>query len=66
VIKKIIGSTIVGTILTSTLLAVLGIWGVIGGETVWQLFLTLIATAGGLSAVGAVADAYFFKESNDE
>lgn len=64
VIKKVIGSTIVGIILTSTLLAVLGIWGVVGGDTVWQLLLTLLATAVGLGVSGMVSDTYFFEDKN--
>lgn len=60
-IKNIVGSAIVGIILTSTILAVLGIWGVVGGDVVWQLLSTLLATAIGLSAVGRVTDIYFFQ-----
>ena len=63
-IKKIIGSAIVGIILTSTLLAVLGIWGVVGGDTVWQLLLTLLSTAVGLGVAGMVSDTYFFEDKN--
>lgn len=60
-IRKAIGGMIVGMVLASTLLAVLGIWGLVEGDTVWQLLGTLLATGFGLSVAGEVADKYFFR-----
>jgi hypothetical protein len=59
--RKAVGGMIVGVILASTLLAVLGIWGLVEGNTVWQLLGTLLATGFGLGVAGEVADKYFFR-----
>lgn len=61
--RKAIGGMIVGMVLISTLLAVLGIWGLVKGDTVWQLLGTLLATGFGfgLGVAGEVADKYFFR-----
>lgn len=58
-VKQRIGVAFIATILAATVLSILGIWGLIGGDTVWRLLATLGACAGGLGVAGAMLDRFF-------
>jgi hypothetical protein len=61
-IKQSIGFVMVLIIMLCTLLGIGGVWGIIQGETAWQLFGTLVVVAIGLGTSGAMIDR-FFKDS---
>lgn len=58
-VKQIIGSLMILIILACTMLGIGGIWGVIGGDTAWQLFYTLVVVAIGLGTAGGMIDRFF-------
>jgi hypothetical protein len=57
--KQIFGSLFVLIILNATFLSVLGIWGVIEGEAVWQMIITLFVLAVGLGVSGRIISMFF-------
>lgn len=57
--KQVIGATIIFIVLLCTLLAIGGIWGLVDGDTAWQLFWTLCVVAIGLGTAGHLGDVYF-------
>lgn len=57
--KQFIGSTLIFTVLGCTILSVLGIWGFLRGDTVWQMISTLVAVAIGLGVSGNLGDKFF-------
>jgi hypothetical protein len=62
-IKQMIGTGMIAIVMFCTLLGIGGVWGVIKGETAWQLFYTLIVVAVGLGTSGVMIDR-FFKDSH--
>lgn len=58
-VKQVIGVLFILTILACTLLAVLGIWGLVAGDTVYQMIGTLIVVALGLGVSGSMLDKFF-------
>lgn len=50
----------------SALLAVLGIWGMVEGETVWKLLGTFFVVGGATIGLSYVADAFFGKKVEKE
>jgi hypothetical protein len=58
-IKQILGTLFILTVLTCTLFGVLGIWGFIQGDTVYQLVGTLLVVAVGLGVSGSMIDQFF-------
>ena len=64
-LKQILGSLFILTVLGCTVLSVLGIWGIIQGDTVWQLVFTLVVVAIGLGVSGGMIDK-FFKDAPNE
>ena len=65
-VKQVIGVTIILIIVICTALAVGGIWGLVSGDTAWQVFYTLIALAAGLGTAGRLVDIYFRDKSSDK
>lgn len=62
-IKQSIGVLMILTVIATTLLSVLGIWGVLSGEVAVQLVITLVVVAGGLGVSAAMLDRFFKDES---
>lgn len=62
-IKQAIGCFMILIVMLCTLLGIGGVWGVIQGDTAWQLFWTLVVVAIGCGTSGAMIDR-FFKDSN--
>lgn len=58
-IKQAIGSLMIMIVLACTVLGIGGIWGVIRGDTAWQLFYTLVVVAIGLGTAGGMIDRFF-------
>jgi hypothetical protein len=50
----------------SALLAVMGIWGVVEGDTVWKLLGTFFVVGGATVGLSYVADAFFGKKVEKE
>jgi|688.fasta_scaffold657598_2 hypothetical protein len=57
--KQWLAMAIIVVILLCTLLGIAGVWGFIDGESVGQLFATLVVCAVGLGTVAHVIDTYF-------
>ena len=58
-VKQYIGVLFILTVLVCTFLAVLGIWGLVSGNTVNQLIGTLVVVAIGLGVSGSMLDRFF-------
>jgi len=58
-IKKIVGSTLCVLILASAIISIVGIWGGLKGEVVWQCLLTFAVIAGSSVSLGAATKVYF-------
>lgn len=50
----------------SALLAVMGIWGMVEGDTVWKLLGTFFVVGGATIGLSYVADAFFGKKVEKE
>lgn len=58
-IKQAIGTAMILIVMLCTLLGIGGVWGVIKGDTAWQLFGTLVVVAIGLGTSGLMIDRFF-------
>lgn len=60
--RNIVGIVLAGLTIASSTLAVAGVWGIIEGDTVWQMLLTFFVV--GLSTVGLsyVTNTFFDKK----
>jgi len=64
-IKQTLGSLIILTIIFTTILTVLGIWGIIEEAQAWKLFWTLLTTCVGLGTASGCID-YYFKDKHKD
>lgn len=58
-IKQWIALVIIAIILACTMLGIAGVWGLINGDTAWQVFATLLVCAVGLGTAASVIDTFF-------
>jgi len=57
--KQTIGSLMILIVLLCTILGICGIWGLVNGDTAWQIFWSLVVVAIGLGTATYMIEVYF-------
>lgn len=65
-VKQKLGIVFILIILLCTLLGVAGVWGLVEGETAWQIFWTLCICALGLGTAAGMMDTFFKDKLTNE
>jgi hypothetical protein len=60
--RQICGIVLGGLMTVSALLSIIGIWGMVEGETVWKLLGTFFVVGGSTIGLSYVADSFFGKK----
>jgi hypothetical protein len=60
--RQVCGVVLGGLMAVSALLSIMGIWGMVEGETVWKLLGTFCVVGGSTIGLSYVADSFFGKK----
>lgn len=63
--RKFYGSLLAALMLFAALMAVLGIWGLIGRDAAWQLFASFVVVAMAVMGLSYVTDSFFGKPKEE-
>ena len=65
-IKQMIGVLFILCVLSTTMLAVAGIWGIVSEANAYKMFWTLVSAAIGLGVSGSMLDTFFKDDVVDD